>query len=438
MKVAFHTLGCKVNQYETEELLEQFKSAGYEIVSENDISDIYIINTCTVTSIADRKSRQYIRRMKKNSPNSLICVIGCYSQVASEELIKMPEVNIVLGNGEKNKLLEYINEYSGEKFSHILPYDELNEYVSNSIICSMEGKSRAYIKIEEGCNRFCSYCLIPYARGMVRSRDPKEVILEAKTLIEKGFKELVLTGINTALYGTESGFNEKYSIDMDGLEYIISEINKLPGIFRIRLSSLEPTVVNKDFVKRLLKYDKLCHHLHLSIQSGSNNVIKLMNRKYTRDDYLEIVKVLREFDKYYGITTDIIVGFSGESEEDFMDSLDIVKKSNFLKVHTFKYSKRKGTKGYLMPNDISPEVKNRRSDVLIETSDKVSISFLQEQIGTVRTVLFEGGENEIFGYTDSYIKVYAKSTNVEDLNSFRKVKLLKVYKDGMKGEIINE
>ena len=438
MKVAFHTLGCKVNQYETEELLEKFKNAGYDIVSETSAADIYVINTCTVTSIADRKSRQYIRKMKKISPNSLICVMGCYAQISSEELISMPEADIVLGNGEKQELLKYIDLYKGEKICHILEYDELNKYTDKGIICSMEGKNRAYIKIEEGCNRFCSYCLIPFARGKVRSRDPKEVVLEAKTLIDKGFKELVLTGINTALYGTEEGFNEKYQIDINGLEYIIREINSIPGEFRIRLSSLEPTVVNSIYVKNLLKYEKLCHHLHLSIQAGSDKVINLMNRSYTRDEYLDIVKVLREFDPYYGITTDIIVGFSGESEGDFLDSLDVVKKAKFLKVHVFKYSKRKGTRGYNMPSEVSPEIKNERSDRLISLSNDVSKKFLEEQIGSVRTVLFEEGENEISGYTDSYIKVYAKKNSEKDLNSFRKVKLLKVYKDGMKGEIVNE
>lgn len=439
MKVAFLTLGCKVNQYETEQLIEQFKNNNYEIVSKDDVSDIYVVNTCTVTSIADRKSRQYIRRMKKLAPNSLICVIGCYSQVEPDSLLKMPEVDIVLGNGEKDKLLDYIKEYQGNKISHIIPYNNLNTYNHSGIIISMEGRNRGFIKIEEGCNRFCSYCLIPYARGNVRSRDPKEIILEAKELINRGFKEIVLTGINTALYGTEALFNEKYSIDnnISGLEYIVKEINNIDGEFRIRLSSLEPTVVNKDYVNRIIKYEKLCHHLHLSIQSGSNNVITLMNRNYSKEEYLDIVNALREFDPYYGITTDIIVGFSGESNEDFLDSLDVVEKAEFLKVHTFKYSKRKGTKGYNMPDEVSPEIKNERSERLIEISNMVAKEFLNKQIGEIRTVLFEEGINEISGYTDSYIKVYAKGTK-DDLNNFRKVKLLKVYKDGMKGEIVNE
>lgn len=426
MKVAFHTLGCKVNQYETEAMKEQFIEAGFDVVSEDDIADCYIINTCTVTNIADRKSRQYIRKMKALSPNAVVAVCGCYSQVSPFELAEMPEVDIVMGNGEKNTLIYHVISTlklksvsaSYETLLKVLPYERLTEYTDHGIITSMEGKTRAYIKIEEGCDRFCSYCLIPFARGHVRSRNQDEIVEEAKMLVQNGFKEIVLTGINTAL--------------CDDLAGVIKRINDIPGDFRIRLSSLEPTVVNSDYVKKLLDNDKLCHHLHLSIQSGSNNVIKSMNRHYTRDEYLDIVRVVRDYDPGYGITTDIIVGFPGEKEEDFMDSLDIVDKVKFAKVHTFKYSKRKGTTAEKMPNQVDGNIKNDRSERLICAGEKASLEFRNSLIGEVRKVLFE---EENSGYTDNYIKVYTKKDK-NNLNEIKEVRLIGIYKDGMKGEVL--
>ena len=433
MKVAFHTLGCKVNQYETEAMKEEFIMAGFDVVSEDEKADVYVINTCTVTNIADRKSRQYIRKMKALSPDAVVAVCGCYSQVKPEELEKMPEVDIVMGNGEKNTLIYHVLsniklKSMGEKpktLVKVLPYESLTEYSDHGIIKSMDGKTRAYIKIEEGCDRFCSYCLIPFARGHVRSRNQDEIVEEAKMLINNGFKEIVLTGINTAL--------------CDDLAGVIERINDIPGDFRIRLSSLEPTVVNSEYVKKLLKYEKLCHHLHLSIQSGSDNVIKNMNRNYTRNEYLDIVKVLREFDPGYGITTDIIVGFPGETEDDFKDSLSITDLVKFGKVHVFKYSKRKGTVAEKLPNQVDGNIKNERSDRLIEAGDKASIEFRESLIGTERVVLFEeenSNRNENSGYTDNYIKVYTIG-NKKYLNELKKVRLLEIYKDGMKGEVID-
>lgn len=433
MKVAFHTLGCKVNQYETEAMKEQFIMAGFDIVSEEEKADVYVINTCTVTNIADRKSRQYIRKMKTLSPEAVIAVLGCYSQVKPEELAGMREVDIVMGNGEKNTLIYHVLstlklKSKGEKpetLIKVLPYESLTEYNDHGIIKSMDGKTRAYIKIEEGCDRFCSYCLIPFARGSVRSRNQDEIIEEARMLINNGFKEIVLTGINTALY--------------DDLAGIIERINDIPGDFRIRLSSLEPTVVNSEYVKKLLKYEKLCHHLHLSIQSGSDRVIKNMNRNYTRDDYIDIVKVLRNFDPGYGITTDIIVGFPGESEEDFKESLSITDLVKFGKVHTFKYSKRKGTKAEKLPEQIDGNTKNERSDRLIEAGEKSSIEFRKSLIGTIRAVLFEeenSEKTENSGYTDNYVKVYTTGDG-KYLNELKKVRLIGIYKDGMKGEVID-
>ncbi|MCQ2551432.1 MAG: tRNA (N(6)-L-threonylcarbamoyladenosine(37)-C(2))-methylthiotransferase MtaB [Clostridia bacterium] len=413
MKVAFHTLGCKVNQYETQAMIEQFLARGHELVSEDEFSDWYVINTCSVTNLADRKSRQYIRRMKKVNPDAMIAVTGCYAQISGQEIYDLPEVDIVIGMNEKHLIIDYLEK--GEKAIHILPYEKLNRYVETGKVVSMESRTRAYVKVQEGCNRFCSYCIIPYARGPVRSRKVEDVVGEARGLIESGFKEIILTGINTALYGEE------------GIETLIKEISNIPGDFRIRLSSLEPTVVNADYVKRLLKYPKLCHHLHLSLQSGSDEVLSRMNRRYTRDEYLKIVKVLKDFDPCYGITTDIIVGFPGESEEDFLDSLDMVNKVEFCKVHAFQYSKRPGTKAAQFRDQIPSPVKKERSERLISLGDR---PFLEKNIGTVRRVLFE---EDNAGYTDNYIKVYVDEG---PMGEFADVMLDEIYEDGLKGHIV--
>lgn len=443
MKVAFHTLGCKVNQYETEAMKEQFTSKGFELVNEDEFADCYIVNTCTVTNLADRKSRQYIRRMKKLNPDAVLVVTGCYSQVSKEDLISMPEVDIVTGNGVKQDIISLVEDFLNdkEKIVHMKSYDELNSYQDSGIITSMDSRTRAYIKIQEGCNRFCAYCLIPYARGKARSRDPEEILEEAKSLLNQGFKELVLTGINTALYGNEVDFKEKFEPwlkakdleELSGVEVIINAIDKLPGDFRIRLSSLEPAVVNSEYVKRLLKYKKLCHHLHLSAQSGSDNVLKLMNRPYSREEYLDIVRVLREEDKTYGITTDIIVGFPGESDEDFSDSMKLIEEAKFSKVHAFRYSKRKGTKAAELPDHIDSKVKNFRSDALIKKADEVSDGFIESLSGIEEIVLTEEREGKyITGYTGNYIKAYIEDKDeLVKENSFIKVKLLVKYKEGM-------
>lgn len=436
MRVAFHTLGCKVNQYETEAMRQQFAARGFEPVGEEDMAEVYVINTCTVTNLADRKSRQYIRRMKKKNPDAVVAVTGCYAQVKPEELEALPEVDIVAGTGEKENIIEYVMDFISEGKSqlHIRSYDELCEYSGSGIITSMESRTRAYIKVQEGCDRFCSYCLIPFARGRVRSRNPEEILEEAEALISQGFRELILTGINTALYGTEDGFAEKYGIGAEeaGIEHIISRISSLEGDFRIRLSSLEPAVINAEYVKRLMKYDKLCHHLHLSAQSGSSHVLELMNRPYNVEDYMDIVRVLRSCDPYYGISTDIIAGFPGETEEDFSGSLELIEKAGFCKVHGFKYSKREGTAAALMKDQIPAEIKNSRMERLLDAGENCARRFFEGCVGQRRRVLFEEQEGEyVTGYTDNYIKVYAHGS---EINCFKEVTLLEIYKDGMKGE----
>ena len=437
MKAAFHTLGCKVNQYESEAMREQFAAAGFELVGEDELADVYVINTCTVTGIADRKSRQYIRRMKRLNPAAVVAVTGCYAQIGAQELWQMPEVDIVAGSGEKGRLLSYVQEAlaGGGRSLHVRGYDELCEYQDRGIICSMESRTRAYIKVQEGCDRFCAYCVIPLARGKVRSRDPQEVVAEAKALLSRGFKELILTGINTALYGREESFVARYPGWEDGIEGLIAALNALPGDFRLRLSSLEPAVVNADYVKRLLKYERLCHHLHLSAQSGSDHVLALMNRPYTAEQYLRIAAVLREFDPLYGISTDIIAGFPGETEDDFAASLRLIEQAGFCKVHAFRYSRRPGTAAAERPQQVASQQKNARVALLVQAGERAAQEFFRRAVKDRRRVLFEEREGSyLAGYTDNYIKVYARGGD-EYLNSFQEVKLLEIYKDGMKGEI---
>lgn len=444
MRVAFHTLGCKVNQYETEAMKESFKSRGHFVVREDDYADAYVINTCTVTNLADRKSRQYIRRMKRVNPKSLIAVTGCYAQVKPEEVSAIDGVDIVVGINEKHNLIRYVEDFvsaeaihgtedsasalgAGAASCHVLSYDEMKEYQSDGIVTSMESRTRAYIKIQEGCNRFCSYCIIPFARGPVRSRPKKEILQEAKTLISKGFKEIILTGINTALYGEDLGY--------DGISPLIAEINSLHGDFRIRLSSLEPTVIDGEYVRKLFEYDKLCHHLHLSIQSGSNKILARMNRRYDRDEYLSIVETLRQFDPLYGISTDIICGFPGETEDDFMDSVDIVRKTGFCKVHVFRYSKRTGTKAASMDEQVDGKTSQERSERLSKVAAETEKMFFEKNIGSTGRVLLEEKDGEyVRGYTDNYIRVYLPIEFEDKLGCFVNVKLIETYKDGMRGE----
>ncbi len=452
MKIEFFTLGCKVNQYETQNLKEKFADKGYEVASkdgnesgEPQIADIYVINTCTVTSMSDKKSRQYIRKAKKMNPKAIVAVVGCFAQVSPEEAAAIEGVNIVAGTDEKHRILELIEEYqdSSKAMVYVNPVFEIDHYDDSGAITTMDTKTRAFIKIQEGCNRFCSYCIIPYARGNVRSRRVDQVVDEAKRLISNGVKEIVLTGINTALYGTENGFLADKD-DMVGIEIAIAALDALEGDFRIRLGSLEPNVINAGYATRLLKYKKLCPHMHLSLQSGSNTVLEKMNRNYTRESYMEIVKALREHDPGYGITADIIVGFPEETDEDFEESVDLVKCSVLSKVHVFKYSKRSGTKAATMKNQVLGPVKSKRSENLIKIAFEIGKEFCKMNIGTTRTVLIEDWDEEkgvLTGYTENYIKTYIKISpekNTTDIliNSFQTVKLVEVFEDGMMGEML--
>jgi len=438
MKIAFHTLGCKVNQYESEAMAKEFRRKGHEIVGEREFADVYVINTCTVTAVADKKSRQYIRRMKKVNPDSIVAVTGCYVQIDPEAVTGIEGVDIVTGTNEKSTLPEYVERFAAEKSNQpwtvIRDWKDLDTYEDTGIVTSAETRTRAYIKIQEGCNRFCSYCVIPYARGNIRSRDLGEIVEEAKQLIGAGYKEIVLTGINTALYGYDEPTSENEEIF--GVEKVIAALDRLPGNFRIRLSSLEPAVVNADYVRRLLKYERLCHHLHLSAQSGSDRILKAMNRPYDRSQYLQIVETLRSFDPWYGISTDIIVGFPGEKERDFEDSLSLVQICDFCKVHAFKYSRRPKTLAASMKEQVSPQVKNRRSDQLQEAGAKAAAGFCEKNLGRQEIVLIEEylpRDGMVTGFTGNYIRAYIRCPEEgagELLNTFRQVRLTESFRDG--------
>ncbi len=431
MKVAFHTLGCKVNQYETEAIKMQFINNGYEVISDKEFSDIYIINTCSVTSLADRKSRQYIRRVKKINPEAIVVVTGCYAEVSSDEVSAIEGVNIVVGTDKKIKIIEYIEEYIKHNYENIQQcfHNEMGEELLDwNAITPKTYRTRAYVKIQDGCNKFCSYCIIPYARGNVRSRKLNEVMRECQALIDNGVKEIILTGINTAL--------------CENLYEILDRLDNIHGDFRIRLSSLEPTVINVNYVKRLFKFKKLCHHLHLSLQSGSDKILKSMNRSYNQKEYLEIVQTLKEFDSNYGITTDIITGFPGENDDDFNETLKVVKEAVFCKVHTFKYSKRSGTPAANMENQVNNLIKKERSNRLIEEGNNASEKFFENNIGEVRKVIFEEYDEEaeaMVGYTDNYIRVYLEGKEYElekYQNTLIDVCLMYSFRDGMKVKIM--
>lgn len=447
MKIAFHTLGCKVNQYESEALQEKFIAAGHEIVEETTPADVYIINTCTVTGLADRKSRQFIRRLRKLNPDCILAVIGCYAQLQPDEIAAIEGVNIIAGTNEKAGLVDIVENYVNNNINengidiHRKEYEFLNEFEEIGSTVSMNSRTRAYIKIQDGCNRFCSYCVVPYARGNIRSRNRENILEEAERLLQAGYKEIVLTGINTALYGMETKTDFTELTDRTNpLEDIIADLNGLSGDFRIRLSSLEPTVIDATAVKRLMSYEKLCPHLHLSLQSGSDRILKLMKRNYSIREYMEIIQVLRDHDPGFAVTTDIIVGFPGESQEDFQKSCDVVKEAGFAKVHVFKYSKRTGTPAAEMPDQIHPSEKNRRSAQLLQFEEESGRDFLERQIGTIRTVLIEEVDdcnNMLSGYTDNYIKVFIQVAETERhrfMNSFIKANLTGLLLDGMRGE----
>ncbi len=383
---------------------QKFIEKDYQIVQENEKADIYIINTCTVTNMSDRKSRQMLRRVRELNPNAIVVACGCYAQVAKKELEEMEEIDLVLGNEEKSNIVEFIEKYINEKENKIKLKDVMKqkEYSDFGKITYTE-KTRAVVKIQDGCDRFCSYCIIPYARGRVRSRKPENIISEISSIANKGIKEVVITGIHIASYGKD--FKEKYEL-IDLLE----EINKIEGIQRIRLGSIEPLLITEEFVKRLEKLEKVCHHFHLSLQSGCNETLERMNRKYTTEEFENITNILREHYNDVILTTDIIVGFPGETEEEFEKTYKFLKKIKFYKMHVFKYSPRKGTRAAMMPNQIDGKIKEQRSKKLIELSNKNQESYNKQYLNKELEVLFEEEKEGIYrGHTKNYIEVQYKT-----------------------------
>ena len=408
-KVAFLTLGCKTNQYETNGMMQQFLDAGYEICNADEEPDIYIVNTCTVTNIADRKSRQSLRKVK-NKKDTIVIAVGCYAQVAKDTLQNMPEIDIILGNKEKKNIIKYIEDYeiSKNKIVDVANINMQQDFDEYGCITYTE-KARTTIKIQDGCNNFCSYCLIPYARGRVRSRNKENILEEARKIANKGIKEIVLTGIHIASYGKD--FNEEYEL-VDLLE----DLNKIEGIERIRLGSLEPTIITEEFVERLTKLDKICNHFHLSLQSGCDETLKRMNRKYTTKEFREVVKRLRDNIKDVNLTTDIIVGFPGETEEEFNTTYEFLKEIKFYKMHIFKYSKRDGTIAATMPNQIDGNIAEQRSKKLIELSERNQKEYEKKYAGKEVEVLFEEKQGEYWvGHTTNYMLVkYKSNQNLEN------------------------
>lgn len=420
-RVAFYTLGCKVNQYETEAMSEIFEKNGYTICDFEDFADVYVINTCTVTSMSDRKSRQIIRRAKKTNENAYIIVTGCYAQVAKDEVAKIEGVNLVLGAKDRDKIAELADRHFNEPFfseSSDISYTHSFEPLE---IGEFKSRTRAYIKVQEGCNQFCSYCIIPYARGPIRSRSISDVIEETKRLAKAGFTEVTYVGIHIASYG------------LDGKDYDLADLlckaDKVEGIRRIRLSSIEPMTLNRGFIEKISGVKKLCHHFHLSLQSGCDETLKRMNRKYTTNDYFNIVLGLREFFPDVSVTTDIMVGFPGETDTEFSETCKFLEKVSFSAAHIFQYSRRKGTPADTFPGQVPSEVKASRSKIVKEITDRTRQEFMERFLGLDAEVLFEQRQGGYFeGKTDNYLSVLVKTE--DDLGGKYKTVRLENIKNG--------
>ena len=401
MKVGICSLGCKVNIYESELVTNILKNNNYTVVDFEDKADIYIINTCSVTNESDKKSRKMINRAKKNNPAAIIIVMGCYSQVNAEDR----DADIVLGNKDKSKIVEIIEEYIKTKQKKKIIYDLTKVDFEKMEITNFDSHTRAFVKIQDGCNAFCSYCIIPYVRGRVRSKDPEDVIKEVTTLVEKGYKEIVLTGIHTGRYGTDINTN---------LEELLNKLVNIPNIYRIRLSSIEINEITPG-IKDLLKENKvMAKHLHIPLQSGSNKILKLMNRRYNKEEFLSMVDNLRDIPDI-SLTTDLIVGFPNEDEEEFNETIDTLKKIGFTKIHTFPYSKRKGTPAATMDNQVSPEEKKRRVHRILDLSNKYEHNFYESKIGKIY---------------DGVVEIHSNGTTIVHTSNFIPVIINDIVEEG--------
>ena len=414
-KAALHNLGCKVNAYETEAMQELLEQNGYEIVPFKEGADVYIINTCTVTNVADRKSRQMLHKARKMNPDAVVVATGCYVQARGEDID--PCVDIVVGNNKKKDLIAILDEYYNAQHKvkkELLDINHEKEYEEMQVTHTAE-HTRAYIKVQDGCNQFCSYCIIPYARGRVRSRNLEHVLEEVRTLAASGYKEVVLTGIHLSSYGIDTG---------ESLLELIQKVHEIDGIKRIRLGSLEPRIITEEFASSIAVLPKMCPHFHLSLQSGCNATLKRMNRRYSAEEYMEKCDLLR---KYPALTTDVIVGFPGETQEEFAESMDFVDRVNFYETHIFKYSRRAGTKAAVMPDQIPEEIKSERSAKMIELGHRKQKAYEERLLGTTQEVLMEEAvetEDGIYqvGHTKEYVKIGLKTE--ENLsNQLKNVKI---------------
>lgn len=428
-KAASFALGCKVNQYESEAIAELFAEKGYEIVGIDEEADVYVINTCTVTNFGDKKSRQLIRKVKRQNENAIVAVVGCYAQTAPQELMKVEGVNLVIGTKDRAKIVEMVEHYDISRGVENHVTDIMKERVFEPLsIQKLANRTRAYLKIQDGCSQYCSYCIIPYARGPIRSREPQEVLAEVRRLADNGFKEVVLTGIHVASYGKDRR-------DTSLLE-ILRQVHEVEGIERIRFSSIEPNVVTEEFAQAIAELPKVCDHFHLSLQSGCDKTLKEMNRKYDTEKYRQAAATLRKYLPHVALTTDIIVGFPGETEEDFQASYDFAKEIGFAKIHVFPYSPKRGTPAAARKDQLPNAVKSERSHKLIELSDRMAADFLREYVGQDVAVLYERMvEDGIYeGHTTNYVKVRGRSEK-DMTNKICKTHITKAEAEELFGEV---
>lgn len=425
-KAALHNLGCKVNAYETDAMQQLLEDAGYEIVPFSDMADVYIVNTCSVTNMADRKSRQMLHRAKKINPDAVVVAAGCYVQTSAGQVLEDGSVDIVIGNNRKGELVRLLERFfenrreiaENKEVSRVDINDGLQEYESLSIKRTAE-HTRAFIKVQDGCNQFCSYCIIPFARGRVRSREIADVVFEVEQLAKAGYHEIVLTGIHLSSYGLREDYNAVYrqEVVQEHLLALVEAVASIDGIFRIRLGSLEPQVITEEFTKRLSQVKEICPHFHLSLQSGCDATLQRMNRRYLTEEFKKSCEILRRYFSQPAITTDVIVGFPGETKEEFETTKRFLEEIGFYEMHIFKYSKRKGTKAATMPNQVPEETKTRRSEELLALEQKMSKSYREKFLGKSVEVLLETpltirDKQYYTGYTKEYIRVAIEGENL--------------------------
>lgn len=426
-KVAFHTLGCKLNFSETSTIGEQFLKRGYNIVDHNESADVYVINTCTVTENADRECRQVVRRALRNNPDAYVIVTGCYAQLRPDEIAKIEGVDAVLGSKEKFNLFSYLDDFEKTNLSciHVSPTEELNSF-SSSYSSDADNRTRAFFKIQDGCDYKCSFCTIPLARGKSRSANPDEVLKEFKQLLESGYKEIILTGVNVGDYGSSFGERENEEFNLD-LFALLKKMLEVEGDYRIRISSIEPNLLTDEILELTANDKRMCNHFHIPLQSGSSKILKLMQRRYKTDDYRELILKATNRIKDLGIGVDVIVGFPGETEEDFLETYNFLKELPISYLHVFTYSERENTKAIDMPNPVDHVERKRRNNMLRILSEKKRNEFYQKMVGHDLTVLFERENHDGFmkGFSSNYVRI-KHSYNPELINTFVKVKIAEV------------